>query len=180
MSESFDFDQPNVVVPGTQGQPGQRTFFLQAIDQDRICSFKLEKQQVAALCDYLEGILAELDDLDDTKLIATPCALEPLGLLWPVGRLSVAYEDASDRIIIVADEVLEIDPDTFDPDLDLDDPDTLSALGLDPSTARFSMSRAQVAAFIAVGNDLVRSGRSQCRLCNRPIDPEGHACPRMN
>jgi uncharacterized repeat protein (TIGR03847 family) len=180
MSESYDFDRPDVVVPGTQGRPGQRTFFLQAIDQGRICSFKLEKQQVAALCEYLEGILAELPAGDGSEVIALPCALEPLGLLWSVGRLSVAYEDASDRIIIVADEVLEIDPDTLDPDVDLDDADALQALGLDPSTARFSLSRSQVAAFIAVGNDLVRSGRAQCRLCGRPIDPEGHACPRMN
>jgi uncharacterized repeat protein (TIGR03847 family) len=180
MSESYDFDRPDVVVPGTQGEPGQRTFFLQAIDQERICSFKIEKQQVAALCEYLEGILADLPQSTDLEPAVLPCALEPLGFLWSVGRLAVAYEDAADRIVIVADEVLEIDPDTLDPDLDLDDPDALASLGLDPSSARISLSRAQVAAFITVGNDLVRSGRAQCRLCGRPIDPEGHACPRMN
>ncbi|MBU6329327.1 MAG: DUF3090 family protein [Acidobacteria bacterium] len=180
MSESYDFDRPDVVVPGTQGRPGQRTFFLQAIDQGRICSFKLEKQQVAALCEYLEGILTELPGGGAHPSEARPCALEPLGLLWTVGRLSVAYEEATDRIIIVADEVIEIDPETVDPDLDLEDPDAILALGLELSTARFSMSRTQVAAFIAVGNELVRAGRTQCRLCGRPIDHEGHACPRMN
>ena len=180
MSSSFEFDEPDVVVPGTSGRPGQRTFFLQAIEQDRICSFKVEKQQMAALCEYLEGILAELPRLAGDQIVAMPNALEPLGLLWAVGQLSVAYEEATDRIIIVADELLEFDPDEFDPDLDLSDPESLLAAGLDPSTARFSMSRAQVAAFIAVGNALVRSGRSQCRLCGSPIDPEGHACPRMN
>ena len=43
-----------------------------------------------------------------------------------------------------------------------------------------SLTRGQVAAFIAVGNDLVRSGRPNCRLCGKPVDPEGHACPRLN
>ena len=180
MSNSFEFDQPDVVVPGTSGRPGQRTFFLQVIDQSRICSFKVEKQQVAALCEYLEGILAELPRLGGDQIVATPNALEPLGMLWVVGRISVAYEEATDRIIIVADELLEFDPDDFDPDLDFEDPEALIAAGFDPSTARFCMTRAQVAAFIAVGNDLVRSGRSQCRLCSHPIDPEGHACPRLN
>ena len=27
---------------------------------------------------------------------------------------------------------------------------------------------------------LVHAGRPQCRLCGQPIDPEGHACPRLN
>ncbi|CAB4324586.1 unannotated protein [freshwater metagenome] len=180
MSNSFEFDEPDVVVPGTSGRPGQRTFFLQVIDQSRICSFKVEKQQVAALCEYLEGILTELPRLTGDQIVATPNALEPLGILWVVGRISVAYEEATDRIIIVADELLEFDPDDFDPEFDFEDPEALIAAGLDPSNARFSMTRAQVAAFIAVGNDLVRSGRSQCRLCGHPIDPEGHACPRLN
>ena len=156
MSESYDFTRPDVIVPGASGRPGDRTFFLQAVEGARTCSFKVEKQQVAALCD------------------------EPLGLLWAVGRLAVAYEEADDRIVIVAEEMFELDDDSLDPDLDYDDPEVLAAAGIDPSSARFSMSRAQVAAFIAVGNDLVRAGRAQCRLCGKPIDAEGHACPRLN
>jgi uncharacterized repeat protein (TIGR03847 family) len=81
--------------------------------------------------------------------------------------------------VIVAEELIEIDEDS-DLDLDIDDPDALLAIGLEPASARFSLSRAQVAAFIAVGNDLVRSGRPTCRLCGRPMDPGGHPCPRLN
>lgn len=180
MSESYDFSRPDVIVPGASGRPGARTFFLQAVEGGRTCSFKVEKQQVAALCDYLEGILADLPPLAVDQIVATPCAVEPLGLLWAVGRLAVAYEEADDRIVIVAEELFELDEDDFDPDLDYDDPEVLAAAGIDPSSARFAMSRAQVAAFIAVGNDLVRAGRPQCRLCGKPIDPEGHACPRLN
>lgn len=166
-----------MVVPGTIGQPGQRTFFIQVSEGIRTCSFKVEKQQVAALCEYLDGILADLPPAGDIGLLSTPIAEDPLGLLWPVGRLAVAYEDADDRIVVVAEELIEIDDDL---EIDFDDPDALTAAGLDPSTARIRMSRAQVAAFIAVGNDLVRAGRPACRLCGRPIDPEGHACPRLN
>jgi hypothetical protein len=27
---------------------------------------------------------------------------------------------------------------------------------------------------------VVESGRPDCQWCSHPIDPDGHACPRMN
>jgi uncharacterized repeat protein (TIGR03847 family) len=179
MSESFEFTEPDLVVPGAAGQPGQRTFFLQAREDGTAASFKVEKQQVAALCEYLGGILADLPPVDAPELLGTPTADEPATLAWVVGRLAVAYEEADDRIVVVAEEFLDIAEEDLEA-LDLDDPATLIAAGYDPATARIRLTRAQVAAFIAVGNDLVRAGRPQCRLCGQPIDPEGHACPRLN
>jgi uncharacterized repeat protein (TIGR03847 family) len=179
MNNSHDFDQPDLVVPGATGQPGNRTFFIQATEGNRTCSFKVEKQQVAALCDYLEGILADLPQIPTDQFVGPNGAQEPLGLLWVIGRLAVAYEEPDDRIVIVAEEMIEMDEE-LDLEIDFDDPLALIAAGFDPSTARFRMTRGQVAAFIAVGNDLVRSGRPNCRLCGKPIDPEGHACPRLN
>lgn len=177
MSESFDFADPEVVVPGAVGTPGQRVFFLQAAEGGRAVSLKLEKQQVAALCEYLGGILTDLPAVADSDLVGPPAAVEPDALEWVVGRLAVAYEEADDRIVVVAEEFIEIDPES---DLDLDDPAALADAGFDLATARFRLTRAQVAAFIAVGNDLVSAGRPQCRLCGRPMDPEGHLCPRLN
>ena len=82
--------------------------------------------------------------------MATSGAEEPGGLAWVVGRLAVAYEEADDRIVVVAEEFLEIPDDELEA-LDLDDPATLIAAGYEPATARFRLTRAQVAAFIAVG-----------------------------
>ncbi len=178
MSRSFDFEDPELVVPGAVGQPGHRTFFVQARQDGRSVSFKVEKQQVAALCEYLGGILADLPPVAGGELLAASAA-EPDELAWVVGRLAVAYEEADDRIVVVAEEFLDIDPEQAE-ELDLDDPAALIAAGYDPATARFRLTRPQVAAFIAVGEDLVRAGRPQCRLCGRPIDPEGHVCPRLN
>ena len=179
MTESFDFEAPDALVPGAVGQPGSRTFFLQVSEGVRTVSLKVEKQQVAALCDYLGGILADLPPVADTELVAPPQPVDPTHLTWVVGRLAVAYEEADDRIVVVAEEFLQIDEDEAEA-LDLDDPVALIAAGYDPSTARIRLSRAQVAAFITVGNDLVRAGRPPCRLCGQPIDPQGHACPRLN
>ena len=41
------FDPPERFVAGTVGQPGDRTFFLQARDGPRVVSIVLEKVQVA-------------------------------------------------------------------------------------------------------------------------------------
>jgi hypothetical protein len=62
------FDPPDRCVAGTVGDPGDRTFFLQARDGPRVVSVVLEKVQVAVLADRLGELLAELDpDEDDDE-----------------------------------------------------------------------------------------------------------------
>ena len=165
MSESYDFPNARAVVPGAIGEPGRRTFFLQVHTDTDIVSFKVEKQQVAALCEYFEGILDDLSDAGEPPLPAI-LAVEPLDLQWTVGGLGVAWDEDEDRLLVVAEELV----------LDDDDDDEER----EPATARVHLSPAQIAAFVLVGDDLVRSGRPACRLCGRPIDIDGHACPRLN
>ncbi len=54
------FDPPERFVAGTVGQPGQRTFFLQARSGARLVSVALEKQQVAALAERVDELLDEV------------------------------------------------------------------------------------------------------------------------
>jgi len=168
MTSSFDFDAPDHFTTGAVGPPGQRVFFLQARQAGAVANLRLEKQQVAALGDYLAGILADLPDAEveptDIELI------EPAIEEWVVGALAVAYEEADDRVLLVAEEYV--------PEPDEDDPAPVEQD--DPATARFRLTRGQVLAFIRHAASLVTSGRPLCRLCGRPIDPDGHACPRLN
>lgn len=46
--------------------------------------------------------------------------------------------------------------------------------------ARIFATRPQVRAMAAVGTAAVAAGRPVCDLCDQPIDPDGHVCPRMN
>ncbi|MEI7593288.1 MAG: DUF3090 family protein [Actinomycetes bacterium] len=175
MSSSFDFASPDHFTAGAVGPPGQRVFFLQARQGGEVANIRLEKQQVAALSDYLAGILADLPDPDSIPDGVT--FIEPAIEEWVVGALAVAYEEDEDRILIVAEELIlgddDVDPDT-DPSLvvfrDLDD----------PASARFRVTRGQVMAFVRHAAQLVVSGRPPCRLCGKPEDPNGHACPRLN
>src|SRR5215210_2116161 len=57
----YVFDLPDRFVAGTVGDPGNRTFFLQARDAGRVVSVVLEKVQVAVLADRLNQLLDELE-----------------------------------------------------------------------------------------------------------------------
>ena len=54
------FDPPERFVAGTVGEPGERTFFLQAREGRRVVSVALEKQQVVALAERMDQLLDEL------------------------------------------------------------------------------------------------------------------------
>jgi uncharacterized repeat protein (TIGR03847 family) len=47
------FRTPDRFVAGTVGQPGNRTFYLQAVHDKRVVSVELEKQQVAVLAERI-------------------------------------------------------------------------------------------------------------------------------
>ncbi len=162
MSESFDFFGAHAIVPGAVGEPGRRTFFLQVQTDEGVLSFKVEKQQVAALCEYLESVLDDLPGPRPTAPAQLPVTATPVELQWPIGGLGVAFEEDDERLLVVAEELL------------VDDEER------EPATARFHLSPTQIASFIEIGNELVLAGRPACRLCGRPVDPDGHACPRLN
>lgn len=175
MSATFDFTDPDLVTAGAIGPPGQRVFYLQGRQHGEVVSLRLEKQQVAALCDYLAGILADLAVVTD-PLPTDLDLVEPVLAEWVVGALAVAYEEVDDRIVLVAEELV-----TDEPDDDLDAPFTTPDTPADePSTARFRLSRAQVLALVRHAAATVNAGRDVCAICGRPMDPAGHLCPRNN
>ena len=56
----FEYDPPERFVAGTVGEPGQRTFFLQARGGGRTTSVALEKQQVLVLAERIDELLDEV------------------------------------------------------------------------------------------------------------------------
>jgi uncharacterized repeat protein (TIGR03847 family) len=170
------------------GPPGQRTFYFQARQADQQITLKLEKQQVAAIAQFLGEILSDLPDpeavpADDALALAEPVLAE-----WAVGGLQIAYDSSADRVVILAEEIGEDDSDVEDVE-DLGEPDDI-ATAIESALAgagsgergvgRLGLSRTQAAAIVRRGWDLVKAGRPTCALCGHPIDPEGHSCPRTN
>jgi uncharacterized repeat protein (TIGR03847 family) len=164
-SPSFDLDTPDRFTAGTVGPPGDRTFYLQVVGEGVAASLKLEKQQVGALAEYLARLLDELP-ADPTP--PEPGALtfvEPADADWVIGSMAVAWDGDEDRFVVVAEELLE--------EADGDE-------GVESASARFRLTRGQVNAFVQRARELITAGRPACYLCGMPMDPDGHACPRLN
>jgi uncharacterized repeat protein (TIGR03847 family) len=189
----FFFDPPERLVVGTVGQPGERTFFLQARGGGQLTSVVLEKAQVAALAERLDQLLDELVrvsggtaavpavapvELDDTEPLEQPIVEE-----FRVGALSLGWDPEAERVIIQAQAISETTAafgeeeadDTDDDEVGFDDD---AAEG--PDLLRVRISGAAARAFTKRALEVVAAGRPPCQFCGQPLDPEGHICARSN
>jgi uncharacterized repeat protein (TIGR03847 family) len=105
MSESFELRNVDHFVADAVGPPGQRVFYLQAAQGDQSVTLRLEKQQVAALCEHLAAMMADLPEAEGIANISNELR-EPVEESWVVGAMGVAYEQDEDRILLVAEEMV--------------------------------------------------------------------------
>lgn len=171
MSSFHDFDHVDAFAVGAVGRPGQRVFLIQARLGRALVTVKCEKQQAAALADYLRRVLHDLPPPDDRPAAGTSLLTEPLEPDFVLGPIGLGYDRDTDRVLVQLDEMV---PEQDDDDED-DDTDEL-----DGSRLRVQLSRGQVVAFCEQAEAIVSAGRPPCRWCSLPIDPSGHICPRMN
>ncbi len=172
------FDPPDRFVAGTVGQPGQRTFYLQARQGDRLASVVLEKAQVAALADRLGVLLAELrrrglsipTEPADAGGAVAPLE-EPLAEEFRAGTMSLAWDTRTEEIIVEARAISDEEDD--DEEVEDDDP-------AGPDLLRVRLTPTVALAFIQQAERVVASGRPPCPWCGQPLDPHGHFCPRRN
>jgi uncharacterized repeat protein (TIGR03847 family) len=178
MSRQFYlFDRPRRFVAGTVGVPGERTFYLQAVDGVRVVSVALEKQQVSVLADRIEQLLDEIVARTGTTVAASEskdsAALEqPVDEEFRVGAMGLAWDGDAGLVVIEAQapvEDTEIAEETLLEDVD-DGPDALR-VRIEPGHAREFVDRAR---------RVIAAGRPPCPLCGLPLDPTGHICPRQN
>ncbi|WP_299565872.1 DUF3090 domain-containing protein [uncultured Mycolicibacterium sp.] len=172
------FREPDRFVAGTVGEPGNRTFYLQAVDDHRVVSVVLEKQQVAVLADRISALLVEInrrfgtpippetDEVEDLSPLVTPIDAE-----FRVGTMGLGWDAEAQAVVV---ELLAMSDAEFDASVVLDDaeegPDALRVF-LTPQSARQFAARSQ---------RVIAAGRPPCPLCDEPLDPEGHLCVRLN
>jgi uncharacterized repeat protein (TIGR03847 family) len=174
VSQSFEMEAPDHFTAGTVGPVGQRVFYLQARESSELLTLKIEKEQMGALAEYLASVLDRLPTPGDAP--ADLGLLEPLEEVWAVGSLGAGYDEASDRVVIVATELVEEEESESEESGER----RPSEERAEPATARFRVTRAQAAAFVERARALVKAGRPTCPICSRPKDPGGHVCARAN
>ena len=176
----YVFDLPERFVAGTVGEPGDRTFFLQARDGGRIVSVVLEKVQVAVLADRLDQLLDELERRGITHLGPEPAADggpldEPVIEAFRAGTLTLGWDGDAERVLVEAREQLEDEDEAGETDLEIEDDDPEG-----PDVFRVRLSALAARAFVERAVSIVSAGRPPCPLCGQPLDPQGHICPRRN
>lgn len=154
------------VAADAVGQPGQRRFRLRALsERAESAELWLEKEQLAALGEALEGLLKNegyrhqrlpMDDREPDPVLPLNASVE-LRIL----QLSMGINREVERIVLIGG-------DSADPD----EPDA-TTVSLEFDFARAYELRQQI-------TNVVAAGRPACPLCTAPMDPEGHVCVRSN
>jgi uncharacterized repeat protein (TIGR03847 family) len=172
------FERPARFVAGTVGQPGDRTFYLQASDgSGRTVSVALEKAQVQVLADRMNELLDEVAarantvippdaDIDDLEPLTVPVDEE-----FRVAAMGLAWDGAEEAVVV---EAVAATDEPIDEEAILSDSDE------GPDALRVTMTPMAARAFVARARRVVAAGRPSCPLCSLPLDPVGHVCPRQN
>ncbi|HMK09529.1 MAG TPA: DUF3090 domain-containing protein [Anaerolineales bacterium] len=166
----YDLNPVSRITTGAIGPPGQRVFYLQGQDAATRVTLVVEKIQIQSLAAGLEQFLQELSqqfpDLPEASAEFQESEMElelPVDPAFRVGQLGLGFDRDSDRVIVVAHELV---PEGQDPD--------------QAAVARFWCTRSQLRVLGRWGVELAGRGRPICGNCGEPIDPRGHFCPRSN
>jgi uncharacterized repeat protein (TIGR03847 family) len=201
----YDFGVPDRFVAGTVGQPGNRTFFLQARKGTALVSVVVEKVQVQVLAERLALLIAELarrgvqvpEALAPSDDDTTPLG-EPLVEAFRVGTMTLGWDPEHEQVVIEVRAQQEADEDDDedgapddDDDADGDEDDEEedeepAAVEIDdsdpdgPDLVRVRLTPLGARAFVERSLRTVAAGRPPCPFCGQPLDPTGHICPRKN
>lgn len=145
----YEMDGVSRITADAIGVPGHRTFFIQAEQgMDRI-ELVCEKEQLQALADAIDELLANLEEqfglarpaeltIDETEMRIR----EPVDPLFRIGAMGLGYDANRDRILLVAQELVPEDA------------------GYDPREVRFFATRAQMQMMSAYARVVIGRGRS--------------------
>lgn len=172
------FRTPDRFVAGTVGEPGDRSFFLQAVHDARVVSVALEKQQVQVLADRIGLLLDEVQrrfgaefppeesELGDTSPLMTPIDTE-----FRVGTMGLGWDADANAVVV---ELLAISEGEVDESVVLDDTDD------GPDAVRVFLTPLAAREFALRSERVIAAGRAPCPLCGEPLTQDGHTCIRSN
>lgn len=164
----YDFEAIDRLEAEAIGRPGRRTFrLIVGNDRGETAVLWIEKEQLQALGEAIDRLLAQLGPRRYRRLDITPSAPEPVGPLldppvveFKIGQLGLGYEPASRLCLLVAHDI-EGDP---------EGPPTLRCL---IKQRQFRQLSEQIAGIVA-------TGRPRCPMCGQPLPDGPHFCPPSN
>jgi uncharacterized repeat protein (TIGR03847 family) len=131
----FEFDSTDAFTTGALGEPGRRTFVLQVRADGQRITIKCEKEQVAAMSEYLRKLLADAPDVSHGPISDAMHLSQPIEPEFVLGTVGLAYDTISDRLVIQLDEI------------EVTTEDENELVEQDMSRVRAHITRGQAAAF---------------------------------
>jgi uncharacterized repeat protein (TIGR03847 family) len=185
MSEIIELQDVDALGTGAVGEPGKRIFYIQARTESAQLTVLVEKEQIALLASEAVAFLDRLADDFPEVPIAMPTTAaglqEPTVPLFRARLIGLGFDPERELVLLelrerpaddsADEELMEVDDDVASLEASDDEPGYV---------ARIYATRAQVRAMAERGVDAVAGGRPPCPLCEQPMDPAGHACPRWN
>jgi len=171
------FRTPDRFVAGTVGEPGNRTFYLQAVHEKRIVSVLIEKQQVAVLAERIGALLTEVHRRfgaplpPEAEVTDLGPLITPLDAEFRVGTMGLGWDAEAQSVVV---ELLAVSDTEFDASVILDDAEE------GPDAVRVFLSPESAREFADRSHRVISAGRPPCPLCDEPLDPAGHLCVRTN
>ncbi len=173
-ANTWDFAAPDRCVIGTVGMPGERSFYLQVTQGQRLATLGIEKMQAALLADKLEELIAEIAGVDFTgvnPILDNEPLVTPIDEDFAVGAMSLSWDAERNRVTLEFESA-----DNEAGALSDDAQASLSAI----SVLRSSLTIDDAVGFVRRTRMVVAAGRPPCPLCAMPLDTDGHICPRAN
>ena len=179
--DPIELDTVDALGTGAVGEPGQRVFYLQARKETAQLTVLVEKEQVALLATEAVAFLDRIADEYPEDTISLPAGeaelREPTVPLFRARLIGLGFDPERELVLI---ELRERSSDEDDAE-EGEAPDVVPADEDDEGfIARVYATRPQVRAMAARGAAVVAAGRPPCPLCDQPMDPAGHRCPRWN
>jgi uncharacterized repeat protein (TIGR03847 family) len=190
MPDPIELDPVDELGTGAIGEPGQRAFYIQARGEAGQLTVLVEKEQVALLATEAIAFLDRIADQYPEAPISLPASAaelhEPTVPLFRARLIGLGFDPERELVLIelrerssddegdttIGEALGEALGDSDDEDEDEDEDEGY--------VARLYATRPQVRAMAARGAEAVAGGRPLCPLCDMPMDPAGHRCPRWN
>ena len=175
MTDLIEFDPVDDIAAGAFGVPGARTFVIQARKGGALLSVLVEKEQVQLLASEANQFLDRIAEEDPEEAAAAAASAGTGGPvtedepLFRARLIGIGYD--ADRHLVL----IELREDASDEE---ENPPPLEES--EGRIARLYATREQVRAMARRGVEAVEAGRPRCPLCEFPMDPDGHICPRWN
>jgi uncharacterized repeat protein (TIGR03847 family) len=184
MAENIELEHVDALAAGAVGDPGEREFYIQARTASSQLTVLVEKEQVALLAAEAVAFLDRIaDDFPEEESEAAPAAQkgglqEPTVPLFRARLIGIGFDPDRGLVLIElrersAEGEGEGEEDAPPPESPPEEPE-------EGYVARIYATRSQVRAMAVRGAAAVAAGRPACPLCDMPMDPSGHRCPRWN